>query len=389
MSVFKIEFTAQQFIEKSQEISVISHIEDCGIIEPLERLLWSLNNEAELHEEGARAAQERILYTLCNRLRMLRDFEQHPEIEDQEIVNPVFISGGPRTGSTKLHNLLVESGDFIYSKFWHVYSLATYSGTRDENPEDRIRAADEWTQWFETHAPGAKTKHYFQTHEPDEESFIFERCRFGAFMVAFFFVPSFIAWHAGLDPATELRFLEKALKYLQWQHHDGEKRPWILKYPYYFSTEPLIKNVFPDAAFLATHRDPGKVLASGPSLLQSYFLAYSNTNRNHVTGKLLLESQSAMMGRHVSLRDQHPEIPIHDVGYTELVKNSATAIEKIYTHLGMTLTDRARRAMHQWEQANRQHQHGVHEYRLEDYCLSREEIDEKCAIYIERYRQYF
>ena len=55
----------------------------------------------------------------------------------------------------------------------------------------------------------------------------------------------------------------------------------------------------------------------------------------------------------------------------------------------MTLTDRARRAMHQWEQANRQHQHGVHKYNLEDYGLSREEINEKCATHIEHYQQYF
>ena len=48
--------------------------------EPLERMIWSINNEANLHPIGLFISKERIVNLLANRLRAEDLFKKHPEL---------------------------------------------------------------------------------------------------------------------------------------------------------------------------------------------------------------------------------------------------------------------------------------------------------------------
>ena len=389
MTYSQISLTAKQLIEKSKSLTGISHIEDVDIHEALDQLLASLNTEAQLSEEGAKNAEQRILRVLSNRLLMLRDFEAHPEIEDQEIKGPLFISGLPRTGSTKLQKMLAASGDFCYNKLWHVFSLSLRTGARNEDPAPRIADADEFVHWFDHQSPEAKYTHHFQTCEPEEECFVHEHFRFGSFMLAFYEVPSFLQWLAiNKDPVDEYRFLKQALQYMQWQRYDGENKPWLLKYPFYMGTENLLLEVMPDARFVVPHRDLTKIAPSGASLLRAYRKAYSDTDYSDLVGPMLLGSYTMGSANMVETRKSYPELPVLDVSYVDVVKNAEVVMEKIYDFAGMTLSDEAREVMRQWEQDNQQHKQGSHKYSLEEFGLSEEAINEGCARYIDYFSEY-
>lgn len=385
MSVHQLSLTTDQFVEKSKEITGITHIDDDAIREPLDQLLNSLNTESQLNKAGALNAEKRILRVLNNRLRMLRDFEAHPEIDEQEIIGPLVISGLNRTGTTKLQKMLAASGDFHYNKFWHVFNLSLHSGDRDEDPSPRIDETEEFVQWFDQHAPNARYTHYYQTHEVEEEAFVFEHCRFGALMLAFYDVPSFLQWCATQNPVDEYKFLRKSLKYMQWQRYDGESKPWLLKYPFYLGTEDLLLTVFPDAKFVVPHRNLVNVVASSASLLSAYRTAYSNENFDPILAHLMLANLSPGTDRIVALRESQPNLPIMDVRYIDVVADSETTIEKIYDFFGKTLTDESRNAMLQWEQDNQQHKQGAHKYALSDYGLTEDDVRKGCA----RYYDYF
>ena len=68
--------------------------------EPLEVLVHSWSTEAALNELGVAAATDLAVGFLTNRLRVEQWYARHPEIDEQEIVAPLFGLGLPRTGST-------------------------------------------------------------------------------------------------------------------------------------------------------------------------------------------------------------------------------------------------------------------------------------------------
>ena len=87
-------------------------VDDFGqgeFFEALSRLLESCHKEARLNFVGKIALKTNILQTLCSRLRMQQDRQLHPEIARQEIREPLFIVGLPRSGTTLLHNLLAAA----------------------------------------------------------------------------------------------------------------------------------------------------------------------------------------------------------------------------------------------------------------------------------------
>ena len=81
---------------------------------------------------------------------MQRAITEHPEILDEEILPPVFVTSLPRTGSTKLHRMLAATGDFNGLPFWMSYNIAPFPDTEDTGgPDLRIAAAEEHLRWLD------------------------------------------------------------------------------------------------------------------------------------------------------------------------------------------------------------------------------------------------
>jgi hypothetical protein len=67
------------------------------IDEPLERLLKSYRDEAELTTLGRITVRELIVSLLENLLLLEAERRAHPEVEREQVADPVFIIGLPRT----------------------------------------------------------------------------------------------------------------------------------------------------------------------------------------------------------------------------------------------------------------------------------------------------
>lgn len=386
---FAINSSARQLMAKARELAGIPDIVDAEVQEALECALHSINTEANLNLEGALAMERRILRLLCNRLRMLRDFQAHPEIDEQQIVRPLIIPGIARAGSTKLHKMLAASGDFKYMKYWQGHSMSLRSGDRDEDPAPRIAEADEFVRWFNRQNPQAYLTHEYSTFEPEEETLVLEHCASLHALPIFAFMPTFMVWAASQDFADKFAFVKQGMKYLQWQFYDGDTRPWIFKSPYYAGSELLLKEIFPDAVFVPTHRRPADVVSSLASLVRSYYKGYSDIDPSRQLGPLMLEFQAMGTESYVQGCAAHPELEVLDIAYVDICKNAEEVIERIYVHAGMTLSDNARQKMIAWEKQNHQHKLGVHKYSLEDFALTEEMVNTRMASYIKSYGHYF
>ena len=389
MQSFQLKSSAAELMTNSREKTQINII-DRDIEEALERLVQSLNTEAELSEIGAVGMEQRLLSILCNRLRMQRDFAAHPEINYQKIVRPIFLTGAGRSGSTKLHKLLSASGDFKFIRFWQQYSLSLRTGRRIEDPTARVQEANEFIRWFDRRTPQAKIIHSYETFEPEEETFLFDHARFGInYNITHASVPSFMQWYFTQDMPKQLEFLRQSLKYLQWQFHDGDERPWLLKNPLYAGMEPLLAQLFPDATLVATHRDPGSRVSSSASLTVCMRKAYSDVDRTQTAGPWMLEFMAMAAQHYVAGRETYPDVNILDIGYGELTNDSDGVAKTIYASANKPLSNKARKAMQQWEQENRQHKFGVFKHSLADYGITQEMVDAKFSAYNARFKKYF
>lgn len=388
MAAFPIRSSASELMAQARRLTEIDLI-DTEIEEALYLLLASLNTEAQLSQSGAVAMERRLLRILSNRLRMLRDFARHPEIEAQRIVRPVFLTGSPRTGSTKLQKLLAASGDFLYLPFWQVHTLSLRSGDRREDPADRIREASEYIEWFDVHAPKAKAIHGYGTFEPEEETLIYEQGQFGFFIAVVAFVPSFMQWYFQQGVGKHVEFFVRAVKYLQWQFHDGDTRPWLFKYPAHQGLEALLTQIFPDATFVTTNRNPLVTLSSMCSLMAACMAAYSDADWRKILGPMMVEGQRQRMLRLIEMRDQHPGLKIIDVSYPDLTGRVAKVVAELYAFIGTPLSSNARRAMLNWERNGAEQKHGAHRYSLEEFGLTPGVVEDAFRPYIERYGQLF
>lgn len=345
-------------------------IDDQAISERLTRFIDSLNREAVLSEAGARAIERGLLFLLGNRLRMERDFRQHPEIAEQAIVRPLIMTGGARTGSTKMHKMLAAGGDFRHVPSWQALSLAPLSEARDEDLALRTRATAEHLDWFNTHAPLARYSHEISTFETEEETFIQTHALYAPYIQAYVFIPSYLQWYAtNIDPLDDIQLLKRGLQYLQWQFSRHETKPWILKSPAYLGLEPQLLKVFPDAAFLTTKRDPLAMFPSSVELLTNYQRAYSDVDRRRILGPVMLEGLASWAEYAVAARAAVPDHCVLDLAYDDIVRRAETVIEQIYAFHGMELTDRARRAMRDWDREHAQHKHGGPKPDLADFGL--------------------
>lgn len=377
MSPARLQRSVDQLLARSREIAGVDLADD-EVVEPLAILHRGLNEEAQLDAEGARAQEAKLLRLLANRLRMKRDVLRHPEIADQPLRGPLIIMGVARSGTTKLQKVLAASGDFNWLSFWRNYNWASFTGEPHEPVEARIAEADAFCRWYDERSPETKLGHAFEALEPEEDSPLSE----GSFRAPSFFgyaeLPSYKDWLAKQPRGAWFGFLRDVQKYLQWQGLASPDRPWLMKSPNYNGLELELLNVFPGARLVMAHRSPLQTMTSMCKLVQCFRAAYSPASPDL---ELIVRHNYRSMDAHLGVRRAHPDLPLLDVRFEDIVGALPATIERIYGHAGMTLSAAARDRMLRWDAEHAMHRHGEFRYSLAELGLEEAVIREQMAGY--------
>jgi len=370
--------SAQQLLATARALTAIEIVDE-EALQPLSILVESVNTEAHLTASGAKAYEMRLLHHLCNRLRLERDFRAYPEIDDAEVKSPLVVCGMGRTGSTKMQKLLAASGDFNYLQMWQSWCPCTLSGAPHESTTERVQTAEDYLSFLYRQSPEIKLTHYMQVDQPEEESYIMEaslvsQCTYGHVRV-----PSYVGWvlEQGLD--YSIRYVQRALKYLQWQGlADGDK-PWLLKSPLYCGHEAALLNVFPDARIIMTHRDPRSTIASHISLHEALQLPYISARE---IPEEMLMGLVASIESHLDYRREHGDKQFLDVHYLDVHQAPLQVVEAIYQFYEQPLSAQAAENVRAWETSNPIHDKGKHRYTLEQFGLNEGKVTAAYANYM-------
>lgn len=379
MSTYPIELSVDELMARSREVAGVDLVDD-EVVEPLTILHRAYCEEAQLDEDGARTLTRSLVRLLANRLRMKRDFRAHPEIREQQIKGPLVVMGVARSGTTKLQKVLASSGDFNWLPYWQNFSYASRTGQPNEPVEERIADAEAHCRWYDMRSPETKLGHSFEALEPEEEAVLSESCFVTPTFLGYAEIPSYAGWLAKQSPGVWFEFLRDCLKYLQWQGLASADLPWLLKSPNYNGLELEILKVFPDARLIMAHRSPLKTLTSMCKLVQCFREAYSDLKPDL---GLIVEHNYLNMEAHLANRRAHPELPLLDVRFEDIVGSLPFVLERIYTDAGVALSQAALARMVSWDAENSMHKHGEFKYSLEELGLKEATIRDRMSDYFE------
>ena len=331
---------------------------------------------------------------LRNNAELARERRQHPEIEREEIVRPVFIVGINRTGTTYLHRLMSRDKRFWFLRLYECAEpvlwtgeYATVAGTPDDPRRARMQGMLDASGILKV----LEGVHDFNVDEPEEDFPIF-RMAFSAWVsTARFHIPEYGRWLAANGSGDAYAYHRRTIQHFAWQRRQREPRhkgQWLFKMPFHLMELETLIETYPDARFIQTHREPWQFMGSWNSLVERVRSQSSEPIPLYELGAEQLAFMSGMLDRAVDFRLAHPELEDRwiDVNYFNLVEDPLSVVRSIYERFDWPLEQAAIDAMEDWQfrQAEQRRQEKRHRYALEDYGLTPEEVNAAFA----RYRDF-
>jgi hypothetical protein len=348
--------------------------------EGLQVLLDSLEWEARLTTIGRVAARKRLIGLLETRLQLVEQRRRDPGVRDQQIVQPLFVLGLPRTGTTVLYGMLAANPAMRSPASWEVARPFPPPGPT-EDPA-RVAAMDKDLAGFKHIAPGLETIHPLGSRLP-QECLALQAPQFASYeFVTTFPVPSYWAWLREQDLTPAYAYEKTFLQHLQ-SGHAGDR--WILKTPAHLMWLDTLLHVFPDALLVHTHRNPTAVLASVSSLMYGFRSAMSNDVDKAEVGREQLEAWTWGLHRTMAVRDRLTPDRVVDVQYDDTVGDPVGTVRRVYEHFGLERTAAVDEGVRGYLAENPRDKHGAHRYTLEEFGLDRDEVDAAFASYRERF----
>jgi sulfotransferase family protein len=375
-------FSADELEEGARTATGLDDFGTSYYREGLERTVDGLNNEADLNELGNLIQHATISNALIQRLKIIDTYKQHPEIADEVVDGPVVILGLPRTGTTALGQLIANDPQFRSLRTWESQAPTPPPEAATQYTDPRIAQAAEGTAMIDGMFPDFKTMMStgpeVATECQDLMGMSFRTYHFDGVVR----VPSYIEWLLETDMRETYKFHEQVLKLLQWH---CKPSLWHLRTPVHMFALDAFVEVYPNARFLWSHRDPAKVLGSVCSLI-SYIRSWSSDRKDpHELGAEQLAWWAKGIGRAIEFREEFGDDRFVDVSFANLQTDSVETVEASYQKLGITFTDQARAKVQEWADKNKPGQRGTHSYELADYGLTEGQVHEAFSDYLAKY----
>jgi hypothetical protein len=371
-------------LDKARRSTGLSDFGDASFRQPLSILLDSFETDAELNFIGRICVHSDILRMLSNRLRLVEDRKHHPEIADEVIRSPIFITGFPRSGTTLLHALLAQDPDGRSPWVWEVMHPSPPPEKVSFNTDPRIAKTEKELKWLHVIMPDFETVHLMNARLPQECIAITGHAFRSNVFESMYHVWSYRRWLETADKRPAYEFHKQFLQHLQWRCPGAY---WVLKAPSHLLSLDALMDVYPDARIIMTHRDPLKVLASCASFSEILRGPFTVPIDRKKLGPEIQKRWLDAVDRAIRFRQGNGDLQgrVIDVQYLDLVRDPMSVVRSIFRQYDMRLTKEAEASMRSFLSKNPKNKKGVHRYFLEDYGLD-PAVERRCFGF---YTDYF
>jgi hypothetical protein len=330
---------AERLITKALRRAGRRSFSDLSFVQPLNLLLKTYAEEADLSAFGRCAFRADVLRCLANLLRLDMAEEADPSIRARPIRSPVFITGMPRSATSFLHRVLSLDPANAVPRCWqliHPYPLRS----RFLPFDPRKMLVDLELQLFRCMTPGVGELHDLSADEPQEctdiTAQVFQSLRFESTH----HIPSYQAWIDRHGHRGAFLFHRRFL-----QHLDAQMpgRRWVLKSPDHVFALDAIRAVYPDAKIVFLHRDPLSVIPSCVKLTERLHRPFTNHLDTQGLGQQVSARLNQAADHMMAAAARFPDI-LH-LYYREVVAQPIAAVRALYRHCGLELSQIAEQRM--------------------------------------------
>jgi Sulfotransferase family len=344
----------------------LSDFGDESFRERLAVLTGALRDEAGLSPMGVVSAHGQLVKLLKNRLLVEDLIARHPEILELRVVAPIVIVGQPRTGTTHLHNLMAADPALRSLPYWEslepVLPEAERAGVANGTPDPRRARTEEGLVFLNEALPYFKRMHEMTVDHVHEEiqllAIDFSTMLFETMAV----VPTWRDYYRAQDQTPSYRYLKRILQVLQWAR--GGTR-WVLKSPQHLEQFAALVDVFPDATFVVTHRDPVSVIASNATMLAYTARLSAAYPDPRVIGRYWSDRIQQMLEAGMRDRALLPSERSLDIRFHEFMADDIATVRRIYDVADQPFGADVEAAMTQFIAEHPRGRHGGVRYDLE------------------------
>jgi hypothetical protein len=379
------DFELDRFGEQATAATGLDDFGEDSWREGLQRLLASIEAEAELNDLGRTILEGDIATQLAIRLGIVEEARVHPEIRRADVVPPIVIVGQGRTGTTILYDLLAQDPQTRVPLTWEVAQPIPPPETATYATDERIAANEASAAMVDLVIPGFRAMHPMGPLLA-QECIAMTGSNFHSMIYSVQYrIPEYTRWLLDdADMASTYRWHRQFLQHLQSRH---PAMRWVLKSPGHIWCLPALLAEYPDALLVQTHRDPLRVVASVSSLVATLrALTMDNPTISEAAAEwadYILDG----LDRSVDARlDGTVDADrVIDVNFDAFMADPFATIGSIYDHLGLELTADAEARMRAFLADHTQDKYGTHRYKFADTGLDEGEMRERAR----RYQEHF
>jgi hypothetical protein len=345
-------------------------------------LAEAIDSEAQLNDIGAIAVRAQIVGALTNRLRIVDYGKQHPDVANERVVAPLIVIGMFRAGTTLLSNLLDQDSSNRALLSWEVADSVPPPTPENFRSGPRVEAVRAGQHMLSQINPAIDTVHHEQADQATECLAVLGQDFKSLLWEAVAVVPSYSVWLDDVDYLSAYQHHRRVLQVLQ---SGGVRGRWTLKSPQHALALEALTTVYPDARLVLLHRDPVMLCGSVCSLIRTLSATFTDADHRVEIGRRWVDVLTQCVDRLAAFRDAHPDSPIIDVQYADLMRDPVTTVAGIYAAAGWSLGDEAATAIQAYVDANPRGKYGTHHYDLAEFGVDEAAIRERFADYVARY----
>jgi hypothetical protein len=294
-----------------------------------------------INDFGRRFLRRLAVRDLCRRLEVLAYLKEHPEILEVEIPPIVFIAGAARTGSTLLHNLMASHPLARPLLRWELMEPLPPPRSETFGTDPRIAALQ--TSIEPLRGSRLEKMHWVDADEPDENTWGFLDC---TGMLGRGVTPLMRNWARWLEKnefGPTYRDFRKLVQLLVWKCPPPPGGHLVLKCVMTTLKVSEFAAVFPEAAFVITHRDPFRALvsgcATGDAICQPFLEAPPGPlHEDGLRGQEAFGSQKLVLDALVKFASSETATLVN-VRYADLMDDAVSTLRSVYDRLDLKAPD--------------------------------------------------
>lgn len=373
-------------VQRAAEVQTgLGAYEDPGYLERMGVLLAAMDSDTELSAFGRQNNFNIMVRYAAQRSRLEDLYLKHPEIEQIEITQPIIIAGLPRSGTTHLLNLISVDEGLRSLPYWEsIEPFPTSARPNAFDPDDpRVLQCEEQLAVQDMIMPLFKNMHDMSSQHTHEEIELMGLDFSMMLFENYALMPAWRDYFTSHDQTQHYRFLKRCLKALQWLR--GPER-WILKSPQHLEQLPPLLEVFPDASFVLTHRDPVSVTASLLTMLSYSARLSRHPVRPNDIAHYWVDRVERMLQGCVNGVNCLPEERTSQILFHEFMADDIATVRRIYERAGHPMTPEIYSAMQGYMRDNPRGKYGQIEYDLkQDFGLDSAVLYDRYRFYTERF----